>query len=130
MLFRSKGLDDTGKRVYRFYLEMEDMPVPAEPALCEKLFSCKGTAIFKTPLSYRFSPDAVTVSPRSKNETNTLLGRVTKILDYGRVTYAEISVGRKTVIAPYSGKVGEAVALTVDQERLTVVDDEADIVIV
>ena len=127
---KEKGLDDTGKRVYRFYLEMEDMPVPAEPALREKLFSCKGTAIFKTPLSYRFSPDAVTVSPRGKDETSTLLGRVTKILDYGRVTYAEISVGRKTVIAPYSGKVGEAVALTVDQERLTVVDDAVDIIIV
>ena len=72
----------------------------------------------------------MTVSPRSKDETNTLLGRVTKVLDYGRVTYAEISVGRKTVIAPYGGKVGEAVALTVDQERLTVVDDAVDIIIV
>ena len=127
---KEKETDDKGKRVYRFYLEMEDMPVPAEPALCEKLFSCKGTAIFRTPLSYRFPPDAVTVTPRGKDEKTALPGRVTKILDYGRVVYAEISVGGKTVIAPYGGKVGEAVALTVDQERLTVVDDEIDIIIV
>ena len=132
---KEKELDDRGKRIYRFYLEMEDMPIAAEPALCEKLFSCKGTAIFKTPLSYRFPPDAVTVAPRSHtgggdNEKKALPGRVTKILDYGRVTYAEISVGGKTVIAPYSGKVGDAVAVTVDQTRLTVVDAEIDIIIV
>ena len=106
-----------------------------DPDLCEKLFSCKGTAIFRTPLSYRFPPDAVTVAPRNHtggddDEKKTLPGRVTRILDYGRVTYAEISVGRKTVIAPYGGKVGDAVALTVDQARLTVVDAEVDIIIV
>ena len=73
----------------------------------------------------------MTVSPRSgENEKTALPGRITKILDYGRVTYAKISVGSKTVIAPYGGKVGEAVALTIDQERLTVVDAEVDIIIV
>ena len=132
---KEKELDDKGRKVYRFFLEMEDMPIPAEPALCEKLFSCKGTAIFRTALSYRFPPDAVTVAPRNPtgggdNEKKTLPGRVTRILDYGRVTYAEINVGRKTVIAPYGGKVGDAVALTVDQERLTVVDADVDIIIV
>ena len=128
---KEKELDDKGRKVYRFYLEMEDMPVPAEPALCEKLFSCKGTAIFKTPLSFRFPPDAVTVTPRGgENEKTALPGRVTRILDYGRVTYAEVDVGGKTVIAPYNGKVGEAVAVTLDQERLTVVDAEVDIIIV
>ena len=129
---KEKETDDMGKRVYRFYLEMEDMPIPADPELCEKLFSCKGTAIFKAPLSYRFPPDAVTVAPRSKDSDGSLLGRVSKILDYGRVTYAEINVGgrRTAVIAPYGGKVGDAVSLTVDQDRLTVVDAEVDIIIV
>ena len=132
---KEKELDDRGRRVYRFYLDVEDLPITAEPTLCEKLFSCKGTAIFKASLSYRFAPDAVTVSPRGgamdgENEKTALPGRVTRILDYGRVTYAEISVGRKTVIAPFGGKVGDAVALTVDQERLTVVDAEVDIIIV
>ncbi|MBR6782153.1 MAG: sn-glycerol-3-phosphate ABC transporter ATP-binding protein UgpC [Clostridia bacterium] len=128
---KEKELDDKGKRVYRFYLEMEDMPIPADPELCEKLFSCKGTAIFRAPLSYRFPPDAVTVTPRDKDTENTVLpGRVKGILDYGRVTYAEIDVCGKTVIAPYNGKAGEAVGLTLDQDRLTVVDAEVDIIIV
>ena len=44
-------------------------------------------------------------------------------------------MGGKTVIAPYDGKAGEsrenaAVSLTIDQAKLTVVDREADIVIV
>ena len=129
---KEKETDDMGKRVYRFYLEMEDIPIPADPELCEKLFSCKGTAIFRTPLSFRFPPDAVTVTPRSKDGDGSLFGRVSKILDYGRVAYAEISVGgrRDTVIAPYGGKVGDAVSLTVDQDRLTVVDAEVNIIIV
>ena len=128
-----KELDDKGRKVYRFYLEMEDQPIPAESELCEKLFSGKGTAIFRIPLSYRFPPDAVTVKPRGEeNEKNALLGRVARILNYGRVTYAELDVGgrRRTVIAPYSGRAGDAVALIIDQSQLTVVDDEADILIV
>ena len=128
---KEKEIDGKGRKVYRFYLDMEDQPITAESELCEKLFSCKGTAIFRTPLEYRFSPDAVTVMPRRKEaEKNVLLGRVKKSLDYGRMVYAEIDVGGKTVIAPYGGKVGEAVELTVDQNRLTVVDAEADIIIV
>ena len=130
---KEKELDDRGRKVYRFYLDMEDQPIPAEPELCEKLFSCKGTAIFRTPLSYRFPPDAVTVKPRGeKNEKNALPGRVVRILNYGRMTYAELDVGsrRRAVIAPYSGKAGDAVALVIDQNRLTVVDAEADIMIV
>ena len=115
---------------------MEDQPITANGDLCEKLFSCKGTAIFRTPLSYRFPPDAVTVTPRGKNDEKTALaGRVIRILDYGRVVYAAIDVGGKTVIAPFGGKAGEsrenaAVSLVIDQSRLTVVDAEADIVIV
>ena len=133
---KEKETDDRGRRVYRFYLDMLDQPVSAEESLCEKLFSCKGTAIFRTPLSYRFPPDAVTVTPRQREPDKTALpGRVTRLLDYGRVTYAEIDVGGKTVIAPYDGKAGEsrenaAVSLVIDQTKLTVVDREADIVIV
>ncbi len=128
---KEKETDDRGRKVYRFYLDMADQPVSVEKALREKLFSCKGTAIFRTPLSYRFPPDAVTVAHRGKTDEKTaLMGRVTKILDYGRVVYAELDVGGKTVIAPFGGKAGEAVALSIDQSRLTVVDREADIVIV
>jgi hypothetical protein len=120
-----------GRKVYRFYLDMMDQPVTADKVLCEKLFSCKGTAIFHTPLSYRFPADGVTVSPRGKEaEKTALAGRITRVLDYGRTVYAEIDVGGRTVVAPWDGKKGDAVSLTIDQSRLTVVDREADIIIV
>ncbi|MBP3572103.1 MAG: sn-glycerol-3-phosphate ABC transporter ATP-binding protein UgpC [Clostridia bacterium] len=133
---KEKELDDKGRKTYRFYLDMEDQPVAVTEELREKLFSCKGTAILRALLSYRFPPDAVTVTPRQKEPDKTALaGRVTRLLDYGRITYAEIDVGGKTVIAPYDGKAGEsrentAVSLVIDQTKLTVVDREADIVIV
>ena len=128
---KEKGTDDKGRKVYLFYLEVEDLPVEADGELREKLFSCKGTAIFRTPLSYRFPPDAVTVSPRGKGESSTSFpGKIIGILDYGRVVYARIAVGNQSVIAPYSGRVGEAVSITIDQSKLTVVDAEADIIIV
>jgi hypothetical protein len=56
--------------------------------------------------------------------------KITGILDYGRVVYARIAVGRQSVIAPYNGRVGEAVSIAIDQSKLTVVDAEADIIIV
>ena len=128
---KEKEMDGKGKRVYRFYLDMEDQPIAADEALCEKLFSCKGTAIFRTALEYRFPPDAVTVTARGAGEEkDALRGRVRRILDYGRAVYAEVDVGGKTVIAPYNGKTGDAVSLTLNQELLTVVDAEADIIIV
>lgn len=128
---KEKETDGKGRKVYRFYLEVEDLPVEADGELREKLFSCKGTAIFRTPLSYRFPPDAVTVSPRGKGESSASFpGKITGILDYGRVVYARIAVGRQSVIAPYNGRVGEAVSIAIDQSKLTVVDAEADIIIV
>ena len=120
-----------GKKVYRFYLDVSDQPIAADDALCQKLFSCKGTAIFHTPLSYRFPAGAVTVTLRSKEpEKTTLSGKITEVLDYGRVVYARISVGGQQVIAPYDGQVGDLVSVAVDQSQLTVVDAEADIIIV
>ena len=139
---KEKELDDRtdsptrGKKVYRFYLDISDQPITADEGLCQKLFSCKGTAIFHTPLSYRFPADAVTVTPRNKGEDkSTLPGKVTDVLDYGRVVYARIAVCGQQVIAPYSGAKGDgradsAVSLSIDQNRLTVVDREAEIIIV
>ncbi len=121
------------KRGYRFYLDVSDQPITAEDELCQKLFSCKGTAIFHTPLSYRFSSASVTVAPRGRASgegRSCLSGKVTDILDYGRTVYARIAVGGQRLIAPYRGAKGDAVSLTIDQNRLTVVDREADIIIV
>ncbi len=117
------------KKVYRFYLDVSDQPIAADSELCQKLFSCKGTRIFHTPLAYRFGAASVTVTPRGKQK-NTLSGKVTEILDYGRTVYARIAVGAQKLIAPYTGSPGDAVSLSIDQSRLTVVDREADIIIV
>ena len=138
---KEKEMDDThgsptrGKKVYRFYLEISDRPVTAENSLCQKLFSCKGTAIFRTPLSYVVPVEAVTVTPRNQNQDpaadrQALTGKVIEILDYGRMIYARIAVGNQTVIAPYTGNKGDAVSLVLDQSRLSVVDREAEIIIV
>ena len=128
---KEKETDGRGRKVYRFYLEVEDLPVAADEELREKLFSCKGTAIFRTALKYRFPPDAVTVASRGKEAEGTALpGKVTEILDYGRVVYARIAVGNQSLIAPYDGRVGDLVSVAVDQSQLTVVDAEADIIIV
>ena len=128
---KEKELDDRGRRVYRFYLDAGDQPIAADGDLCEKLFSCKGSAIFHTSLIYRFPAEAVTVMPRQREPDRTALaGRVIRILDYGRAAYGEIDVGGRTVTAPYSGRAGDLVSIAIDQSKLTVVDAEADIIIV
>ncbi len=140
---KEKMLDDRassptrGRRIYRFFMEIADQPIEAEAALSEKLFSCKGSGIFSTPLTYRFPSDAVTVSSREETATKeasnprtTLSGKVETLLDYGRTTYARIAVGARHLIAPYAGKLGEAVTLTLDQNRLSVIDREVDMIIV
>ena len=136
LFLKEKVVDDRphsptrGRKIYRFTLELCDQPVEAEEALCQKLFSCKGTAIFHTHLTYRFPAEAVTVTPKGKAAATALAGRVTECLDYGLSTYARVRVGRDELITPYGGTVGEEVAVTIDQSRLTVVDRDADIVIV
>ncbi len=144
-LVKEKEVDDRpgsptrGRRIHRFYLEVADRPVAATRELCEKLFSGKGTGIFRTPLTLRFPPEAVSVVAESAAERTTddknpprggLYGRVTALLDYGRTTYARITLGGRTLIAPYTGAAGDRVRLTLDQSRLTVVDRDADIILV
>ncbi len=118
-----------GRRIYRFTLELADIPIEAEKALSEKLFSCKGSHVFQTPLTCRFPIDAVTVIPRSARRGEGLEGRISALSDYGRTTYAHIAVGSREVVAPYTGAVGDAVTLLIDQSRLTVVDRESGIIL-
>ncbi len=119
-------------RGYRFFLDVSDQPIAADEALSQKLFSCKGVGIFHLPLTYRFRADSVSVVPRGRadGERRTLIGKVTDILDYGRTTYARIAVGGQRLIAPYRGAKGDAVSLTLDQSRLSVMDSRAGIIIV
>ncbi len=125
---KEKILDARGRRAYRFCLEISDMPVEAEPELREKLFSSKGSAIFRLSLVYRFPPDSVTVLPRSTREGG-VEGRVSELLDYGRITYARIAVGTRQVVAPYNGAVGDAVTLLPDQSRLSVVERDSGLIL-
>ncbi len=130
---KEKAPADAGnRRGYRFFLDVSDQPIAAEEALSQKLFSCKGTGIFHLPLTYRFRAEAVSVAPRGRSdgERRTLIGKVTDILDYGRMTYARIAVGGQRLIAPYNGAKGDAVSLVLDQSRLSVVDSKAGIIIV
>ena len=136
---RDKQVDDRegsptrGRRIYRFFLDFGERLLEADTALCEKLFSCKGTTIFRTDLEVSIPPESLRITPRvpgAASETS-LPGRVTEIYDYGRKTYARIAIatGRVTVIAPYDGKVGDAVHVIPDQSRLTVSDRTVGIVI-
>ncbi len=150
-LTKEKKTDDRpdsptrGRRVYRFYLEISDNPVEAERELSEKLFSCRGASVFRLPLTFRFSADAVRILPRDATPAVGIPGRITARLDYGRTTYARIRVGTREVIAPYDGMpcdgtpcggtplhgaVGEAVTLVLDQSRLSVIDRESGIILV
>ena len=141
---KEKELDDRegsptkGRRVYRFYIDVEDHPIAADESLCEKLFSCKGTAIFRIPLVYVIPARAVRVTRFVQGDAasgtddgkTALFGRVTELLDYGRMVYACIGIGSQTVIAPYDGCRGDRVRMVVDQEQISVVDRDADIIIV
>ncbi len=120
-----------GRRSYRFHMEIADALVEAEKDLCEKLFSCKGSAVFRLPLVYRFPVDGVDVRLRDEQRpAGGIEGRVAAILDYGRTTMARIRVGTQEVIAPYAGAVGDGVTLQLDQGRLSVVDRESGIILV
>ncbi len=216
------GSPTEGRRIYRFYLDMADHPLEATPELREKLFSCRGTGIFRTELAFCFPPEALRVaggepggagrnaapasqdaagntaarghagqgsvtpgraapgaaggagayapsdgagipsgtasrSPRPSSpeaadvrREDTLPARVTEVLDYGHARYIRVTLGLPsaghsllvplTADAGYSptgaadmgGRlaVGDRVHLTLDQGRITVMDREADIVIV
>ncbi len=126
---KEKVTDARGRRVYRFSLEMADMPVEADKDLREKLFSCKGSGIFHLSLAYRFPVDAVTVLPRSTTRDVGVSGRVSAILDYGRTVYARIAVGTRQIVAPYNGAVDDAVTLVIDQSRLSVIDRESGLIL-
>ncbi len=123
-----------GKRMYRFYLEISDQPVEAETALSEKLFSCKGSAIFSMPLTYTLPLAALHAVTDRPTERTFLSGKITNILDYGRNTFLRVALGSQRVIVPSASpsphSVGDIVFLTVDQSLLSVIDRDADMVIV
>ncbi len=117
-----------GKK-YRFFMRVEGQPMEASDNLSRKLFAIKDTKIFTTPLEYDFDAEAVTLHAKRTNESE-FLGNVTQILDYGSHRYAKVALGKQTIIAPYDGEAGDEVAISVDNEAISVKDRDLDIIIV
>ena len=120
------------KQNYEFYMTLVGHKLHPTNRICEKLFSCKGTKIFKTPLNYTFDATAVTARPAEsgKEIRNAINGRVTKIVDYGYIRYAICDCNGASIVAAYNGNVGDNVSLEIDVDKLTIKDKTIDIIIV
>ena len=120
------------KKEYEFYMEMAGHKLKPTNRICEKLFGCKGTRIFKTPLNYSFDASAITVKPYAEGDeaSNALIGRVVSIRDYGHVKYVTCNCNGAEVVAAYDGQLGEEVALEINVDMVTIKDKTIDIIIV
>ncbi len=117
-----------GKKCYNFYMSFAGHRVPAPRKISEKLFACKGTKIFRTPLEYIFDASAVKLS--SNIEGAVLWGEAYELLDYGERKFAKIKIGDSTIIAESDVAVGEKVAIELDEAMISIKDSELDIIIV
>ena len=114
-------------KTYNFHMEVSGQRLVPKKELCEKLFACKGTKIFHTPLAYMFGIDSVAVVNEGEN---VLRGTVTCILDYGFVSYASVDLGDgNSVTVEYSGKEGDKVLLAINGDAISVKDTALDIII-
>ena len=117
------------EKCYDFFMNVGTAKlVPAE-ITCEKVFACKGSKIFRTPLQYIFDASAVTVVPHEDGAIGVLTGNVEEIRDYGFVRYATIDVEGQKVVAAYDGTVGDHVDVQVPSESVVIKDKSIDIII-
>ena len=120
---------DKSRKFYNFYMSVGAAKlIPTVPA-CEKIFACKGSKIFRTPLEYIFDASVVTVTPHEEGATDVLTGTVSEIRDYGFVRYATIDTEGQKVVAAYDGAVGDHVDLHVPAESIVIKDKSIDIII-
>ena len=120
---------DKSRKFYNFYMNVGTAKlIPTVPA-CEKIFACKGSKIFRTPLEYIFDASVVTVTPHEEGATDVLTGTVSEIRDYGFVRYATIDTEGQKVVAAYDGAVGDQVDLHVPAESIVIKDKSIDIII-
>ena len=120
---------DKSRKFYNFYMSVGSAKlIPTVPA-CEKIFACKGSKIFRTPLEYIFDASVVTVTPHEEGATDVLTGTVSEIRDYGFVRYATIDTEGQKVVAAYDGAVGDHVDLHVPAESIVIKDKTIDIII-
>jgi hypothetical protein len=120
---------DKSRKFYNFYMNVGTAKlIPTVPA-CEKIFACKGSKIFRTPLEYIFDASVVTVTPHEEGATDVLTGTVSEIRDYGFVRYATVDTEGQKVVAAYDGAVGDHVDLHVPAESIVIKDKSIDIII-
>ena len=120
---------DKSRKFYNFYMNVGAAKlIPTVPA-CQKIFACKGSKIFRTPLEYIFDASVVTVTPHEEGATDVLTGTVSEIRDYGFVRYATIDTEGQKVVAAYDGAVGDHVDLHVPAESIVIKDKSIDIII-
>ena len=120
---------DVSRKFYHFYMNIGEEKLIPTDRICEKVFACKGNAIFHTPLEYVVSVKDLSVLPAG-SAANALTGTVQSILDYGREKYAVIDVHGQTVTALYEGDVGDQVDVFIPVEKVTIKDKSIDIIIV
>lgn len=124
-----KETDSNGKKVYSFYMAIADQKIASCKRISEKLFACKGTKIFKTPLEYVFDAEAVALS-ENEIEGICFKGFVNGILDYGEKKYAKVSIGACEIIVRCDGEISGEVWVALNRDEVTVKDKNLDIIIV
>lgn len=126
---REKG--DNGRSQYNFYIKIAERLIPASDEVSAKLFAGKGNKIFKSPLSYIADASDIAVAKSDEDVLGSIMGEVKDILDYGCEKFAMVSVGDivVNVLLKEDIQVGDKVALTIDQNALSVKDKELDIVL-
>ncbi len=127
-----KEKNASGKKEYNFYLDLKGIRVKSSNYLSGKLFACKGTKIFKTPLSYIFDQNAFVSAEQTGENVATLHGKVAEVYDYGKEVFAKVTLqSGDCVIAPVaSAEIKGDVTLYVDLDKLSVKDKSIDIMIV
>ena len=120
------------KKNYEFYLSFAGHKLLPSNRIGEKLFSCKGTKIFRTPLNYSFDASAIKAKlyDASSEDVNALRAKVEKIEDYGYIRYAVCDCNGHSIVAAYDGHVGDEVSLAIDVDQITIKDKSIDIIIV
>ena len=120
---------DKANKCYKFFMNIGSAKLEPTESACEKVFACKGSKIFRTPLQYIFDASAVTVVPHEDGAIGVLTGNVEEIRDYGFVRYATIDVEGQKVVAAYDGTVGDHVDVQVPSESVVIKDKSIDIII-
>lgn len=118
---------ENGKKLYRFYLNIEEQNILSPNELSEKLFAAKDIKIFRTPLCFVFSPDDIVCTDKHDNEA--LRCEVIRVLDYGTSVYSIASLGGTEILINCNAKAGDTVYFRINTDKLTVIDSELNMII-